>query len=239
VREGARVIATDINAELLARNWRANRLRDTPARRDRPQSGREAIAADRPAARAVQRRRLCPRRHHPRLRRRRLGLLVQPERALDVPADPRLPAAHAGQGGGSIINMASVASSIKGAPNRFVYGATKAAVIGLTKSVAADFVTRGIRCNAICPGTVESPSLRQRIARRHQATSDAGQVEFVPASPWAAWAARAKSPHWPSTWQRRIRLHHRHRAGHRRRLVQLIRSEGMRMKLMRHGAKGA
>ncbi len=68
------------------------------------------------------------------------------------------------QGGGSIINVASVAGSIKGAPNRFVYGTTKAAVIGLSKAVAADFVTRGIRCNAICPGTVESPSLRERIA---------------------------------------------------------------------------
>lgn len=68
------------------------------------------------------------------------------------------------QGGGSIINMSSAASSIKGVPNRFVYGTTKAAVIGLTKSVAADFVGRGIRCNAICPGTVESPSLRGRIA---------------------------------------------------------------------------
>lgn len=65
---------------------------------------------------------------------------------------------------GSIVNMSSVASSIKGAPNRFIYGATKAAVIGLTKSVAADFVTRGIRCNAICPGTVQTPSLDERIA---------------------------------------------------------------------------
>lgn len=64
---------------------------------------------------------------------------------------------------GSIINMASVASSIKGVPNRFAYGATKAAVIGLTKSVAADFVTDGIRCNAICPGTVHSPSLEDRL----------------------------------------------------------------------------
>jgi 2-keto-3-deoxy-L-fuconate dehydrogenase len=65
---------------------------------------------------------------------------------------------------GSIINMSSGASSIKGAPNRFVYGATKAAVIGLTKALAADVIRQGIRVNAICPGTVESPSLEQRIA---------------------------------------------------------------------------
>ncbi|MFS7361909.1 SDR family oxidoreductase [Rahnella inusitata] len=70
---------------------------------------------------------------------------------------------------GSIINMSSVASSIKGVPNRFAYSASKAAVIGLTRSVAADYVTRGIRCNAICPGTVESPSLRQRIAAQAEA----------------------------------------------------------------------
>jgi len=66
-------------------------------------------------------------------------------------------------GGGSIVNVASIASSVKGVPNRFAYGATKAAVIGLTKSVAADFVAQGIRCNAICPGTVDSPSLQQRL----------------------------------------------------------------------------
>lgn len=64
---------------------------------------------------------------------------------------------------GSIINMSSVASSIKGVPNRFVYSTSKAAVIGLTKSIASDFVTQGIRCNAICPGTVDSPSLHQRL----------------------------------------------------------------------------
>ena len=67
------------------------------------------------------------------------------------------------QGGGSIINMASVCSSIRGLPNRCVYGTTKAAVIGLTKSVAADYVTRGVRCNAVCPGTVDTPSLAERI----------------------------------------------------------------------------
>ena len=66
-------------------------------------------------------------------------------------------------GGASIINMSSVCSSIKAVPNRFAYGATKAAVVGLTKSVASDFVTKGIRCNAICPGTVETPSLLQRL----------------------------------------------------------------------------
>lgn len=70
------------------------------------------------------------------------------------------------RGKGSIINMSSVASSVKGVPNRFAYSASKAAVIGLTRSVAADYVTQGIRCNAICPGTVESPSLRLRIAEQ-------------------------------------------------------------------------
>jgi 2-keto-3-deoxy-L-fuconate dehydrogenase len=73
-------------------------------------------------------------------------------------------------GGGSIVNIASVAGSVKGVPNRFVYSASKAAVIGLTKSVAADFVTRGIRCNAICPGTVDSPSLKNRITAQAQAS---------------------------------------------------------------------
>jgi len=66
-------------------------------------------------------------------------------------------------GGGSIVNMSSVVSSMKGLPNRFVYGSSKAAVIGLTKAVAIDYISQGIRCNAICPGTVESPSLNERI----------------------------------------------------------------------------
>ena len=67
------------------------------------------------------------------------------------------------KGGGSIINMSSVASSLKGVPNRFVYCASKAAVIGMTKAIAADFVTQGVRCNAICPGTVDSPSLHDQL----------------------------------------------------------------------------
>ena len=67
------------------------------------------------------------------------------------------------KGGGSIINMSSTVSSVTGLPNRYVYGATKAAIIGLTKAVAIDFIRKGIRCNAICPGTIESPSLQERI----------------------------------------------------------------------------
>jgi len=89
-------------------------------------------------------------------------------------------------GGGSIINMSSLASSVKGVVNRFAYGTTKAAVIGLTKSVAADTMTRGIRCNAICPGTVDSPSLRERVAeqaRRQNRTTDEVFAEFIARQP--------------------------------------------------------
>jgi 2-keto-3-deoxy-L-fuconate dehydrogenase len=82
---------------------------------------------------------------------------------------------------GAIINMASVASSIKGVPNRFAYGVTKAAVIGLTKAVAADYVSEGIRCNAICPGTVESPSLQDRM--RAQGDYDAARAAFISRQP--------------------------------------------------------
>ncbi len=83
------------------------------------------------------------------------------------------------KGGGSIVNIASIASSVKGIANRCVYGASKAAVIGLTKAVAADFVRQGIRCNAICPGTVQSPSLDDRIAANAAA---AGSVEAARAA---------------------------------------------------------
>ncbi len=85
------------------------------------------------------------------------------------------------RGDGAIINMSSVASSIKGVPNRFIYGATKAAVIGLTKAVAADFVGQGIRCNAICPGTVESPSLKERMSA--QGDFETTRAAFVARQP--------------------------------------------------------
>ncbi|MFC6446316.1 SDR family oxidoreductase [Shinella zoogloeoides] len=85
------------------------------------------------------------------------------------------------RGDGSIVNMASVASSVKGVPNRFAYTVTKAAVIGLTKSVAADYVAKGIRCNAICPGTVESPSLQDRM--RAGGDYDAARAAFIARQP--------------------------------------------------------
>jgi 2-keto-3-deoxy-L-fuconate dehydrogenase len=85
------------------------------------------------------------------------------------------------RGGGSIVNIASVASSVKGIVNRFVYGTSKAAVIGLTKAVAADFVTRGIRCNAICPGTIDSPSLQERM--RAQGDYEKARAAFIARQP--------------------------------------------------------
>lgn len=92
-------------------------------------------------------------------------------------------------GRGSIINMASVCSSIKGLPNRFIYGTTKAAVIGLTKSVAADYVADGIRCNAICPGTVDTPSLQDRI--NANADPEAARKAFIARQPMG----RLAQPH--------------------------------------------
>lgn len=89
------------------------------------------------------------------------------------------------RGSGTIINMASVASSLKGVPNRFIYSASKAAVVGMTRSVATDYVTMGIRCNCLCPGTVETPSLDERIAANAAAAGsiDAARAAFVARQP--------------------------------------------------------
>jgi len=186
VREGARVIAADINAELLAQLARDTGCETRVLDVTNADAVRDAVAAIGPlqvlfnGAGYVH-----------------AGSILDCDEAawdfsfnLNVRSMYRLIRAvlpgMLAQGTGSIINVASVASSIKGAPNRFVYGTTKAAVIGLTKSVAADFVARGIRCNAICPGTVESPSLRQRIESQAQAAGQTlAQVEaaFVARQP--------------------------------------------------------
>jgi 2-keto-3-deoxy-L-fuconate dehydrogenase len=86
------------------------------------------------------------------------------------------------KGAGSIVNIASVASSVQGVPNRCAYGASKAAVIGLTRAVAADFVTKGVRCNAICPGTIQSPSLEERM-RAAGGDYEAARAAFVARQP--------------------------------------------------------
>ncbi len=170
VREGARVIATDINEALLAELAQA--------------TGCETRRLDVTDANAVTAAAQAAGRVHILFNGAgyvHAGTILDcDEKAFDFSFDLNvramyrmtrafLPAMLEG-GGGSIINVASVAGSIKGAPNRFVYGATKAAVIGMTKSIAADFITRGVRCNAICPGTVESPSLRERMAALAEST---------------------------------------------------------------------
>ena len=179
-REGARVVATDIDEALLARL--AGEARIETQRLDVRDAA--AIAAAAKAAGAVDVLfNGAGYVHH--------GTLLDcDEAAFDISFDLNVRSMYRTmraflpgmleRGGGSIVNMASVASSIKGAPNRFVYGATKAAVIGMTKAVAADFITRGIRCNAICPGTVDSPSLRQRI--ESQAASGGESLALVEAA---------------------------------------------------------
>jgi len=186
VREGARVIATDINEELLAELAKATGC--TTHRLDVTDAN-AVLAAARDAGPV-------------NILFNGAGyvhagtILDCDEKAfefsfnLNVRAMYRMTRAFLpamlDNGGGSIINVASVAGSIKGAPNRFVYGATKAAVIGMTKAIAADFITRGVRCNAICPGTVESPSLRDRMAALAQSTNqtiDQAEAWFVSRQP--------------------------------------------------------
>jgi NAD(P)-dependent dehydrogenase (short-subunit alcohol dehydrogenase family) len=163
-REGARVLATDVNMTAL------DALAGTPGLERRrldvtDDAAVAALVAEMPApdvlvncAGFVHHGTIleCP----PEEWERSFRLNVRAMYVVTRAALPRMIA----RGGGAIVNIASVASSIKGVPNRFVYGATKAAIIGLTKSIAIDFVKQGIRCNAICPGTVDTPSLGERIA---------------------------------------------------------------------------
>ncbi len=120
---------------------------------------------------------------------------------------------------GSIVNISSAVSSIRGVPSRYVYGATKAAVIGLTKAVAADFIKQGIRCNAICPGTIESPSLDERIAVLSQETGrsiEQVQQDFVvAAADGPARHPRRGRGARPLSRQRRGKLHYRPAASRR------------------------
>ncbi|VVE25699.1 NAD(P)-dependent oxidoreductase [Pandoraea morbifera] len=186
LREGARVIATDLNARTLAQlDDHANLLR-----RPLDVTDHVAVAALAHELGAIDVLFNCAGFvHHG-------SILECDDAAWDFSFDLNVKSmyrttraflpAMLSAGGGAIINMSSAASSVKGVANRFAYGTTKAAVIGLTKSIAADFVGRGIRCNAICPGTVESPSLRERIATQAQAagvTLAAVREQFVARQP--------------------------------------------------------
>ena len=169
---GARVVATDVNAARLADL--DGRAGVETARLDVLDAGAVAALADRLGAVDVLFN--CAGVVHTG------SVLDCPDRDLDVAFDLNVRAmvrtiravlpGMLERRDGSIINMASVASSVKGVPNRFAYSVTKAAVVGLTKSVAADYVAQGIRCNAICPGTVDSPSLQDRL----RATGDLEQA---------------------------------------------------------------
>ena len=169
-REGARVIATDINSVLLAKLAEEGAVAATHVLDVRDSAAVAALAAQLPALDGLFN---CAGYVH------NGSVLACDEAAWDFSMDlnakgayrmvraflPGMLARMEQEGSsGSIVNMASMASSIKGFPSRFVYGASKAAVIGMTKAIAADFARVGLRCNALCPGTVDTPSLRERIA---------------------------------------------------------------------------
>ena len=180
-REGAHVIATDIDAAKVASNATAESI--TTERLDVLDSAAIKVFAERyPAPDALFN---CAGFVH------NGSILDCDEDAFSFSVDLNVRAMYRmmraflpsmiAKGGGSIVNMASVASTIIAAPNRFIYGATKAAVTGMTKSVAADFVTKGIRANAICPGTIESPSLQDRM--RALGDYDTARASFLARQP--------------------------------------------------------
>ena len=166
VREGAHVVATDIDPDALAKI-------DADRRRLDVRSGEEVAALARALGPIDVLFNCAGFVHHG-------SVLECSDEDWDFSFDLNVKSMHRTiraflpgmleKGGGSIVNVASAASSVKGIASRYAYGATKAAVIGLSKAVAADFIRRGVRCNAICPGTVESPSLEGRIAALSRAT---------------------------------------------------------------------
>ena len=180
-REGARVVATDLDAEKLTTHARHDNI--VTERLDvLDPSGIAGFAARHPAPDALFN---CAGYVH------NGTILDCDEDAFTFSVDLNVRAMYRmmraflpgmlDKGRGSIVNMASVASSVIAAPNRFVYGATKAAVIGMTKSVAADFITKGIRANAICPGTIDSPSLQDRM--RAGGDYEASRASFLARQP--------------------------------------------------------
>jgi 2-keto-3-deoxy-L-fuconate dehydrogenase len=180
-RAGARVIATDINEAKLAQLQGVAGIETRKLDVLDPKSVEAAVAAIGPVDVLFN----CAGFVH------NGTLLDSTERELDFAYDLNVKAmvrmiravlpGMLARGDGSIINMSSVASSVKGVPSRFVYSTTKAAVIGLTKSVAADYVSRGVRCNAICPGTVETPSLDDRL--RAQGDYEKTRAAFIARQP--------------------------------------------------------
>lgn len=164
-REGAQVLATDIDAQALASLSAESESIDTRVLDVTAQADIDALVSEQNAFDVLFN---CAGYVHQgsildcdqQVWRRSFAINVDAMYSLCRAVLPGMLA----QGRGSIINMSSVASSIKGVPNRFAYSTTKAAVIGLSKAIAADFVTRGVRCNAICPGTIKTPSLAVRVA---------------------------------------------------------------------------
>lgn len=164
-REGAQVLATDIDAQALASLSAESESIDTRVLDVTAQADIDALVSEQDAFDVLFN---CAGYVHqgsildcdPQAWRRSFAINVDAMYSLCRAVLPGMLA----QGRGSIINMSSVASSIKGVPNRFAYSTTKAAVIGLSKAIAADFVTQGVRCNAICPGTIKTPSLAVRVA---------------------------------------------------------------------------
>ena len=151
--------------------------------------------------------------HHgkcPRYQRGGLGPLLRPQRQVDAPDHQGFLPGMLQKGAGSIVNIASGASSVRGVANRYAYGASKAAVIGLTKSVAMDYIRRGIRSNAICPGTIQSPSLDERIKALAASPTRARPPPARPsstASPSAGSAPPKRWRCWRSTSRRTRRPH--------------------------------